>query len=83
MHMPTYLVRSRHSIFYLSYPLLTTPDGRCKLRGAKSPGPPKGNRNAWKHGRDSAVHIARRRHIRALLQLMREEAHGATPWTCA
>jgi glucans biosynthesis protein len=26
------------------------PNGRCRLHGGKSPGPPIGNRNAWKHG---------------------------------
>lgn len=26
-------------------------NGRCRMHGGTSPGPPKGNRNAWKHGR--------------------------------
>ena len=26
------------------------PNGRCRMHGGKSPGAPKGNRNAWKHG---------------------------------
>lgn len=26
------------------------PNGRCRLHGGMSPGPPRGNRNAWKHG---------------------------------
>ena len=26
------------------------PNGRCRIHGGKSPGAPKGNRNAWKHG---------------------------------
>ena len=50
------------------------PNGRCKLHGGKSPGPPKGNRNAWKHGRYSAEAIARRRMLRALLREMQEAA---------
>ncbi|MGI8854100.1 MAG: HGGxSTG domain-containing protein [Methyloceanibacter sp.] len=25
-------------------------NGRCRMHGGKSPGAPKGNRNAWKHG---------------------------------
>ncbi|WP_422394883.1 HGGxSTG domain-containing protein [Novosphingobium olei] len=29
-------------------------NGRCHFHGGKSPGAPKGNRNAWKHGRYSA-----------------------------
>jgi len=28
-------------------------NGRCRLHGGKSTGPPKGNKNAWKHGRYS------------------------------
>ena len=27
---------------------------RCRLHGGTNPGPPKGNRNAWKHGNRSA-----------------------------
>ena len=30
------------------------PNGRCRMHGGKSPGAPKGNRNAWKHGHYSA-----------------------------
>jgi hypothetical protein len=30
------------------------PNGRCRLHGGKSPGPPLGNRNAYKHGLRSA-----------------------------
>ncbi|MGO8840343.1 MAG: HGGxSTG domain-containing protein [Methyloceanibacter sp.] len=26
------------------------PNGRCRMHGGKSPGAPKGNRNAWKNG---------------------------------
>ena len=36
-----------------------------------SPGAPKGNRNAFKHGRYSAETIARRREVAALVQAMR------------
>jgi hypothetical protein len=38
------------------------------MHGGKSPGAPKGNRNAWKHGRYGAEAIANRRKIRELLQ---------------
>lgn len=31
------------------------PNGRCHMHGGKSPGAPKGNRNAWKHGRYSKL----------------------------
>lgn len=34
------------------------PNGRCRLHGGLSPGAPKGNRNAWKHGLRSADHRA-------------------------
>ncbi|MSO64923.1 MAG: hypothetical protein EXQ85_03825 [Alphaproteobacteria bacterium] len=30
------------------------PNGRCRMHGGPSPGAPKGNRNAFKHGRYSA-----------------------------
>lgn len=29
------------------------PNGRCRMHGGTSTGAPKGNRNAWKHGRYS------------------------------
>jgi uncharacterized protein YjcR len=32
-------------------------NGRCRLHGGKSPGAPKGNTNAFKHGRYSAEAI--------------------------
>jgi hypothetical protein len=47
------------------------PNGRCRLHSGKSPGAPKGNRNAFKHGRYSAERIEARRKIAALLQTMR------------
>jgi uncharacterized protein YjcR len=43
------------------------PNGRCRMHGGTSPGAPKGNRNAWKHGHYSAEAIALRRLIRRLL----------------
>lgn len=42
------------------------PNGRCRLHGGKSPGPPKGNRNAWKHGLRAAEHRAMRLLLRAM-----------------
>jgi hypothetical protein len=48
------------------------PNGRCGMHGGKSPGAPKGNRNAWKHGYYSADGTAMRRAIRALLSSARE-----------
>src|SRR5262249_54296197 len=41
---------------------------RCRLHGGKSTGPPKGNKNACKHGRYTAQAIVRRREVRALLK---------------
>jgi hypothetical protein len=43
----------------------TMPNGRCRLHGGKSPGAPKGNINAFKHGRYSAETIEARRKIAA------------------
>jgi len=44
----------------------------CRMYGGTSPGAPKGNRNAWKHGFYSAEAIAQRREVRALLRELRE-----------
>ena len=41
------------------------PNGRCRMHGGLSPGAPKGNRNAWKHGLYSAEHLAVRRMLAA------------------
>jgi hypothetical protein len=48
-------------------PTPAMPNGRCRLHGGKSPGAPKRNRNAWKHGHYSAESMALRRLIRRLL----------------
>jgi hypothetical protein len=45
------------------------------MHGGASPGAPKGNQNAFKHGRYKNEAIARRRQIRALLREMRELAN--------
>ena len=42
------------------------------MHGGMSPGAPKGNRNAWKHGLRSATAIAERRRFRELLKSLRE-----------
>jgi hypothetical protein len=47
------------------------PNGRCRMHGGKSSGAPKGNRNAWKHGRYSVEATMRRREAAALLRAMR------------
>jgi glucans biosynthesis protein len=48
------------------------PNGRCRMHGGKSPGAPKGNRNAWKHGNYSSEAKAMRRLVRQLLSDARE-----------
>ena len=53
------------------------PNGRCRMHGGLSPGAPKGNRNAFKHGRYTAEAIAHRREIAALIRAMKDLA-GAT-----
>jgi hypothetical protein len=39
------------------------PNGRCRMHGGPSPGAPKGNKNALKHGWYTAEAIALRPHI--------------------
>jgi uncharacterized protein YjcR len=50
------------------------PNGRCRMHGGKSPGAPRGNRNALKHGRYSAETISMRAEIAKLLRLMKATA---------
>jgi uncharacterized protein YjcR len=45
---------------------------RCRLHGGLSTGAPKGNQNAFKHGRYTAKAIAQRKQTRALLRTFRE-----------
>jgi len=47
------------------------PNGRCRMHGGKSPGAPKGNSHALKHGRYTAEAIAERRELGALLRDMK------------
>jgi hypothetical protein len=47
------------------------PNGRCRLHGGLSTGAPKGNKNAFKHGRYTAKAIASRREVAALIRAMR------------
>ena len=47
-------------------------NGRCRLHGGKSPGPPKGNKNALKHGYYTAEAISERKKVRELLRLIKE-----------
>ena len=47
-------------------------NGRCRMHGGKSPGAPKGNKNAVKHGFYAAEAIAERRYVRILLKRSKE-----------
>jgi hypothetical protein len=47
------------------------PNGRCRMHGGMSPGAPRGNKNALKHGRYTAEAIARRRKISALMRAIK------------
>ncbi|WGD56882.1 HGGxSTG domain-containing protein [Bradyrhizobium sp. CB1650] len=47
------------------------PNGRCRMHGGPSPGAPKGNQNAFKHGRFTREAISRRREISALIRIAR------------
>ena len=51
---------------------------RCRMHGGTSPGAPKGNRNAWKHGLCSAAAKARRRAFRELLKALQEGTDRAS-----
>jgi len=53
------------------------PNGRCRMHGGLSPGAPKGNRNALKHGRYTAEAVARRREVAAILRAMKRLAGSA------
>ena len=44
------------------------PNGRCRMHGGLSPGAPKGNKNALKHGHYTAEAIATRREIARMLR---------------
>jgi len=46
-------------------------NGRCRMHGGPSPGAPKGNKNALKHGRYTAEAIARRRYVTELVRIAR------------
>jgi hypothetical protein len=47
------------------------------MHGGTNPGAPKGNRNAFKHGRYTAESIASRREVSALIRAMRTLACAA------
>jgi len=47
------------------------PNGRCRMHGGMSPGAPKGNKNALKHGRYTNEAIAERRKISELMKAIK------------
>ncbi|WP_368860893.1 HGGxSTG domain-containing protein [Desulforhabdus sp. TSK] len=47
-------------------------NGRCRLHGGKSTGAPKGNKNAFKHGRYSREAIEARQFVRELIRMSRQ-----------
>jgi hypothetical protein len=56
---------------------------RCRMHGGTSPGAPKGNRNAWKHGRYSAEvtaeRIQARQTFRGLVALIEAVQKSGSP----
>lgn len=70
------LARTRRGTACQSYPI--SGKKRCRLHGGTNPGAPKGNKNAWKHGRYSAAHKALGRNLRALLS--GDFGMGASPY---
>lgn len=46
-------------------------NGRCRMHGGPSPGAPRGNRNAFKHGRYTTEAILNRRGLTAMLVSMK------------
>jgi uncharacterized protein YjcR len=52
-------------------------NGRCRMHGGLSPGAPKGNKNAFKHGRYTAEAIENRREIVALVRAMNALARSS------
>ncbi len=47
------------------------PNGRCRMHGGVSPGAPKGNKNAFKHGFYTAQAISERREVARLLRAIK------------
>ena len=52
------------------------PNGRCRMHGGASPGAPRGNKNAWKHGRRSAEAMARCKEVRDLIRTLERLGWG-------
>jgi hypothetical protein len=52
-------------------------NGRCRIHGGASPGAPKGNKNALKHGLYTAERIAFRRRVAQLAREARKMTRSA------
>jgi uncharacterized protein YjcR len=48
-------------------------NGRCRMHGGMSTGAPKGNKNAFKHGRYSAEAVTQRRAVRDLIRASKNQ----------
>jgi glucans biosynthesis protein len=46
---------------------------RCRMHGGTNPGPPRGNRNAWKHGGRSAEAQAASRYVKMIAKVLEDE----------
>ena len=55
-------------------------NGRCRMHGGSSPGAPKGNKNAFKHGRYTAEAVASRSEVAALIRAMRALVGASEEW---
>lgn len=49
-------------------PSFAMPNGRCRMHGGKSAGPPRGSQNALKHGYFTADAISERLRVRAFIK---------------
>src|SRR5260370_31247676 len=52
-------------------------NGRCRMHGGLSPGAPRGNKNAFKHGHYAAEAVANRRELAKLLRNMNAVAKSS------
>ena len=62
--------RTKHAGSLCQLPAMN--NGRCRMHGGTSPGAPKGNKNAFKHGRYTAEAIECRKAIAELLAISRK-----------
>ena len=70
-HAPQPEMRSTHESKREACQSPAMKNGRCRMHGGKSPGAPKGNRNALKHGRYTAEAVLRRHELSRAVRLMK------------